>query len=228
MKKSKKFLSILYAACMILAVSAPAFAAEATDSNPKSLAYMDIMGTTPEMYADIITARREIIYGNQSWSADGTVVEIIHADGTVELVPQFSDVFPGWDLNEITQPVPDLYDYGPFTARATIHYQVANITLSYPSAGVTTEPFLKFNGNGSKVYAKALLLPEGMTKYSIGFNNEDTGAEISYLANMELGDKTSLQTEDGVRYGVRASSANVGVSGLATMSVSEDPDAELE
>lgn len=44
-----------------------------------------------------IESKEEIIY-SESWSADGMEVYIIRRDGTTEKVPEFSELFPGWNI----------------------------------------------------------------------------------------------------------------------------------
>ena len=46
--------------------------------------------------------REEIIY-SKSWTADGVVGFVRHRDGTIEKVPEFSEVFPGWEVPK-TEP----------------------------------------------------------------------------------------------------------------------------
>lgn len=63
------------------------------------LAYMDLEGASPELREEILDARAQIVY-NTSWTVDGAV-SIRHKDGTKEKLPEFSDLFPDWDLYEI-------------------------------------------------------------------------------------------------------------------------------
>lgn len=46
--------------------------------------------------------REEIIY-SKSWTADGVVAFVRHRDGTIEKIPEFSEVFPGWEIPK-TEP----------------------------------------------------------------------------------------------------------------------------
>ena len=42
-------------------------------------------------------AREKVIYGSQAWTVNGAVT-IQHSDGTVEPVPEFSALYPGWTV----------------------------------------------------------------------------------------------------------------------------------
>lgn len=60
-------------------------------------AYMDIEDATPAMREEILKARNEIIFHN-SWVVDGYGATYTAPDGTVEELPLFSSLFPGWDV----------------------------------------------------------------------------------------------------------------------------------
>ena len=64
-------------------------------------AHMDINDVTSEILRDkILEARQTIIYDN-SWVADGNEGYVKHADGTIEKLPCFSELFPEWNMPEI-------------------------------------------------------------------------------------------------------------------------------
>lgn len=46
--------------------------------------------------------REEIIF-SKSWVADGVDAYVTRRDGTIEKIPEFSEVFPGWDIPK-TEP----------------------------------------------------------------------------------------------------------------------------
>lgn len=230
MKKSKKFLSILLAIGMILAMAVPAFAiyvpATLNAAQIEAYAYMDISQAPAEMVDLILDCRRAIVYGNQSWTVDGAVW-IENADGSVIEVPEFSDLFPGWDLDEIASREPGLFvapSVAPHSTNSNIYF-AENIDLVPPSQMENTVPFYHFNGNGEKVYTKALTLPADMAAYNVGYTNEDTGKDLGWITlRLDLSQKATLNAQNNVRYNVRASSGSTGVSGYGLMSVSENPD----
>ncbi len=102
MKHGKKILAVLSAAAIAASMSLPAFAAGVAVSNMNSVAYMDTFKAEPEMREKILAARCEIVYGGQAWTVDGAAYHIC-PDGTKELLPEFSDLFPGWDVTEISE-----------------------------------------------------------------------------------------------------------------------------
>lgn len=63
----------------------------------KEYAYRDISEATPAEKAKIMDARNTIIY-SQGWVADGYELALVKADGTVENMPKFSELFPDWDI----------------------------------------------------------------------------------------------------------------------------------
>ena len=96
----KKFLSMTMTLIMLMALAVPAFAVnKESDSNSE---------------AEVLEARKEIIY-NTDWVADGYVgcIRNIKAGKLIKELPEFSEVFPGWDVPieennakiEISEPV---------------------------------------------------------------------------------------------------------------------------
>lgn len=220
MKKMRKILSALLAMSMVftlLAVSASA-APAATTAVPtisadipaavRALAYSDIEKASPTQKEAILEARRQIVYGDQAWTVDGAM-RIIKGDGTVITPPEFSDLFPGWDLDEISGLTPDTFHTTGRASNFTVRYD-QTIDLEPQRAGVNASTFYRFNANGKPVYAWAVSINRS-EKYNIGFNNEDTGKDLGWWPGLVVeSDPTKrvqaeLTTREGVRYGVRAS-----------------------
>ena len=65
----------------------------------RKIAYQELEGASAEMRAKILEAR-ELIINNTSWVADGYAGGYVAPDGTMEELPHFSELFPGWDLPE--------------------------------------------------------------------------------------------------------------------------------
>ena len=63
---------------------------------------MSLEGASPELAEKILDSRWELVYGHQAWTVNGAV-SIRHEDGTIEQLPEFSELFPGWDLAEISR-----------------------------------------------------------------------------------------------------------------------------
>lgn len=65
----------------------------------RQYAYLDLESASSEMKEKILSAREIIIYSSDGWCADGFSGTVTYADGTVERVPNFSELFPSdWDL----------------------------------------------------------------------------------------------------------------------------------
>lgn len=60
------------------------------------LAYADIYAAPEEWKEKILEARSEVIFST-SWAVNGAGC-IVHTDGTIEELPEFSELFPGWDV----------------------------------------------------------------------------------------------------------------------------------
>ena len=112
---------------MLMALAVPVFAVnKESDSNSEAevqeeilesaseFAYLDADKATPELKEKILEARKEIIY-NTDWVADGYVgcIRNIKTGKLIKELPEFSEVFPGWDVPieennakiEISEPV---------------------------------------------------------------------------------------------------------------------------
>lgn len=100
----------LFLSTLLLTASATCFAAENTsDSLPakdqsalaeaEQYAYLDLNSATPAMQEKILEARNTIIF-SKDWVADGheAYVGDVTTGEVLEVLPTFSDLFPGWDL----------------------------------------------------------------------------------------------------------------------------------
>ena len=64
----------------------------------EEIAYLDLESASPEMKEKILSARNRIIF-SQCWVADGFTLELCDEKGNViGAAPNFSELFPGWDL----------------------------------------------------------------------------------------------------------------------------------
>jgi beta-lactamase regulating signal transducer with metallopeptidase domain len=70
--------------------------------SPKELAYCDLKAAPKEWKQAILDARNTIIF-NHSWTVNGQGASG-SADGTITPLPEFSDLFPGWDVPKIGDP----------------------------------------------------------------------------------------------------------------------------
>lgn len=220
------FLALTLAVLML----APASAAQTVDTSAPSveeLAYMDLDGASPELRESILKARAQIIY-TKSWTVDGAV-SVIHQDGTVEMLPEFSDLFPGWDLGEIrsvfAQPnEPVTSEIADLPAGS---YQ-AKVFLGKASELGNMGTFYGFAAQEEQSYAWAQYFPDGMDSCNIEFINLDTNVSEGLFTNLLPQQAVCINTRKNVRYGVRASSSSDSADGFALMRVSDDFDAVPE
>ena len=112
-------------------------------------------------------AREKAIYGSQAWTVNGAAA-IQHSDGTVEPVPEFSALYPGWTVPKQAASVSS-------TALAEVA-DIGSHSISgyyrnvYLTQDVKYKPFYSFLGNGETVSAFAVTIPG--SKYNLGIYNE--------------------------------------------------------
>ena len=80
----------------------PAFA----DLPPERLAALDPW-RFPALWDLIMDARAQFIYGSQGWTVDGVVCVIDLETGEAETLPEFSDLFPGWEVPSASLAAPN-------------------------------------------------------------------------------------------------------------------------
>ena len=232
MKMFKKFLSILCAACLFLAMAVPAFATTTEPPTVEKYAHMSLEGASQELAEKILDSRWELVYGHQAWTVNGAV-SIRHEDGTIEQLPEFSELFPGWDLAEISRHGAQTVAVFPNSLSAPISPRAigyhGTISLAMPISGKNTKPFYYFNGTGEEIvtWAETIAAPESQKYFNVGYTNEDIpdpktglGTDIGWIPDIPVNSKIAfLSTEDGTRYGVRASASAFGVPGSAYVHV---------
>ena len=91
----KKLLSAALALAMALSLMTIGAGAAPT---LEELAHQDLETASPEQREAILNAREKIIYGGQSWTVNGALSLVDLETGTVTPLPEFSELFPGWDL----------------------------------------------------------------------------------------------------------------------------------
>lgn len=220
MKKVKKLVSALMALAMMFSLLAVSASAAVPAMTVEDLAYMDTATASPAQKEAILDARRQIVFGSQAWTVNGAV-STLNEDGTVEPLPEFSDLWPDWDLDEICKREPDPFKLVGNTDSFTVRY--CDTVWLVPQSNIVNAPnFYEFNANGKPVYAWAYSMNEGR-QCNIGFENRDTGKQEGWWPGLEIDKEAVLNTERGVRYGVRAST--VAAKGTnARMVVSETPN----
>jgi hypothetical protein len=163
--------------------------------------------TSDSIKEQILKSRVNLVFGNTRWVADGIAAYIANADGSIEKLPNFSDVFPGWDLASISK-ARTVYrgPYEPVYAETADFARDTPLTKGSP---VAAHEFYYFNsgGNSAQISATtATTLASNASTYNVGFFNADTATDITWAANLKFGqDFIFTNPSKGTRYAVRAS-----------------------
>lgn len=225
----KKFLSVVCAGCMALSVMPFASAADASISmdssmaSVKALAYMDLESAPVAMQDDILRAREQIIFGDQAWTVDGAV-SLICADGTVEMLPEFSDLYPGWDI-----PTRDISESNytesltPYSTSVDIEEQIS-FTMAVTWAN--SKDFTQFTGTGDYVYVYAKSLPRD-AYFNIGFAS-GVGTNLGWCPNLNKSVGAKIDTNAGKVYNVRGSAADKASEGKYRIAINSDEADAME
>lgn len=188
----------------------------------KELAYYDLDAAPEEWKEAILDARNSVIYST-SWTIDGQV-SYERPDGTIEKLPEFSELFPGWDVPKINEDVrtewlvevkPVNHEFRPFAAN-----YAGFVYLFEPSADESSLPFYSFFTDVDRVRMQGDDLPG--TSYNGGFTDIDSGTDVGYVANVKEGGSVYLNNPDpDTAYGARASTSST--EGYALMTVVDYP-----
>ncbi len=170
-----------------------------------SIAYRNINeAKTYEEYASILEARSRIIYGEQSWTVDGAV-KIFNADGSVEELPDFYDVFPSdwtpvrmtkepWEGYSSNRNIPDRERTGLYSG---------NVYFSEVSGDGEIDPFGYANllKRGGDVGIYPVSIPENAEAFTAGFYDEDRMKGIGWACSLSEGQGIFLSDADYGAYG---------------------------
>ena len=171
-----------------------------------SIAYHDVnRAETYEEYASIIEARSKIIYGEQSWTVDGAV-KVFNADGSVEELPDFYDLFPSdWEPVRLPEKPWEQRYSGSMNMpdREMSGLYSGNVYFAEASRDDEIYPFAYKNlmrAGDIGIYPESL--PENAETFTAGFYNEDTMKGIGWAASLSAGQGIFLSdAENWTRYG---------------------------
>ena len=156
------------------------------------LAYLDIDQADPMFRGQILEARKAVIY-TRSWRADDVI--FMNANPlarTIDIVPKFSDVFPGWDL-PVEDVQPDTAGEASDAASGVERDQQVSIwynTYAYIPASSTTAlaPSMctvsAYGTSTNRVNTSIMDLPEGMNTYNVGYSDHRTGKSLAFKMNI--------------------------------------------
>lgn len=171
-----------------------------------------------EKQGKIRDAREEIIFNN-SWVADGLTGSIIDeiTGQEIESIPQFSDLFPGWDMpnmdigktedsimyDELYSELPS-YDINPLDfalerASGVTDYRVWAVLNHYiqsASSASNAPPFTKAYVDGYNVGTALKISVRQLTSSAscnIGFSNYDTGRSLGFVEHLKINEAAQIR-----------------------------------
>lgn len=192
----------------------------------EQLAYMDIETASPMMKEAILEARSSIIHGGRPWTVDGAVSVISFKDGTAEKLPEFSELFPGWDVPSAEIVTPDWTASLPQSA--DIDYSISE-TFSLADNRVNSKKLTTFTGSGSPVYVYADTTPVTGASFNLGFSNASSGKEIGWIPSLNENQGAAIDTKNALHYDIRGSVPRTDYEGIYRIHVSstEHPDKDF-
>lgn len=140
------------------------------------LAYCNVDEAPETWKAEILEARNAIIH-SESWTVDGQCA-VLHEDGTIEELPEFADLFPGWD-------VPASESKQAMNTRGVngVNY-VGYVYLRHPGTEFT-KPFYTFFPSVSKTIEMGVESFDG-TSWNARYDNISTGKEVGHKIELPL------------------------------------------
>ena len=243
MKKVLSAILVMSVATSMLAFSASAVSPDLSAMPASQLAYMDVYSASPETQQAILNARAEIIYGDQAWTVNGAVSVFDAETGETETLPEFSDVFPGWNLFEIEAAAsgdPDIIasairltmsgralpGYVPSSTSDTARESdMIDFTEEGPfplaNDAYASTPFTDVTGRGNVIGVGAITDPLEGSRYNLGvFCGQ---SHIGWKPNLKVGQGIKFTASSGRTYSIRGSAYREEFVGQYTVRVSEDP-----
>ncbi|MCI8303231.1 MAG: helix-turn-helix transcriptional regulator [Lawsonibacter sp.] len=161
----------------------------------------------PALKEEILAARRDIVFGRQAWTVGGALSTFDQDSGAVEPLPEFSDLFPGWEVPEI-KTVPT--DAGPpEQARTQVIERNINSALSLTLDLSAGKQLSVFQGNDRDVRLFAQTDPRDDARYNLGVFDSVTGAGLGWAPNLSRRSRGAvLHSQAAVVYNVRCSVFN--------------------
>jgi hypothetical protein len=183
----------------------------------EQIAYLDVETAAPAVQDAILEARSEIIYGDQAWTVNGAV-SIIDSDGSTEKLPEFSELFPGWDLPE--RQVTPMDPAHCRSANSSDWPILANLSLKLASATTASQKFASFSGDGDPIYVYAVTTPRDGARFNIGFT-DDNGNDKGWVPAVSETQQVELETSARIYYHVRASVPDTAYEGAYQLTVTD-------
>ncbi|MCL2415484.1 MAG: hypothetical protein FWD01_01605, partial [Defluviitaleaceae bacterium] len=147
----------------------------------------------------VLMARHAIVFNETAWTVDGAI-QIIDEDGKIIYLPEFSDLFPNWDLAEISEANQALYLAQFRDASEQEQQNMANTRSSNWSGNINlprfpeSNMFYQWNASGRIVRIIAERLPLN-SLINLGITNLNTGQDMGWIPNSSVGQGMQLQTQ---------------------------------
>ena len=175
-------------------------------------AYMDLETVPAEMQQTILDARNTIIF-SRSWGVEGG--RIIRANGTIEPVPAFYEIFPeDWDIPsfDINPEMSDssvsdsIFTGGNASVQSSTEgWLYSNLYFQAPPSSGNTPAVGSFYHNGNWIKTEVRSLSSSQ-HCNVGVTNNSTGASVGYANYLTVGDIYQCYTSQylslyaGIRY----------------------------
>jgi len=165
----------------------------------EAYAYLDYDSAPDDARELILKARRMIVYGDKPWTVDGCV-SILNADGTYEQLPEFKDLYPDWDLEELALKN-DIHTED-FVLDGGANFS-DNVDIPEVVSGKYGKKFCRFNSEHTYTITWASTLPG--SRFNVGYKDDDADKDIGWIPNLKAGQNGVLKYDTGVRIAVRCS-----------------------
>lgn len=169
-----------------------------------SYAYMDLDSAPSSIKETIISAREKIIFNDLSWTVGGGYFK--NPDGTIEILPEFSDLFPGWDIPNWKDCSKD-YTVSKISSQERLNdLDILTVTNHYiPRYNVAvTTPTIADNIRSNSVETFAVI-PTRLSMTACNISIGQGSSVIQWKNNVPVGGECHIFPTVGARYNVRVS-----------------------
>ena len=190
----------------------------------KQYAYMDLETAPAQMQQTILDARDTIIF-NQSWTVYGGY--ITHADGKIERVPTFYEIFPeDWDIPTFdvnTDMASDsiISQENASVQSSTEGWLYSNLYFQAPPSSGNSPAVGNFYHNGNWVDVEVRSLSSSRN-CNVGVTNNSTGASVGYGNYLVVGDILHCYTSQYLSLNVGIRYSTYSTPGYGSLYVSHD------
>ena len=174
-----------------------------------------VFARTSDISNLILEARYSIVFGSDvAWTVDGQM-SILHENGNVEILPEFNDLFPHWNLAQIESFAVTQFDVNTEThyandslARFTQFFRASG-TIHRQQADVNAPVFTQFVNNTGRLINVDVILQQmnwPVGGVNLGITNMQTGESVGWRGGLVPGQGITLNnTPANAVRGVRAS-----------------------